>query len=135
MTTSTIESVIKQALKTFSFTNKDTLENFNKNFSKLLSQVSNISSEDIHFENYLLTQQVREIKRYRSDKVSNSIKVDVYHINRAPVTYIQIFENELVTLGVFVIREGPSGGDSTKIVVDCIRIWQDEAPLSLRGQN
>ncbi|KAI5713689.1 hypothetical protein M8J76_003561 [Diaphorina citri] len=106
MTTSTIESVIKQALKTFSFTNKDTLENFNKNFSKLLSQVSNISSEDIHFENYLLTQQVREIKRYRSDKVSNSIKVDVYHINRAPVTYIQIFENELVTLGVFVIREG-----------------------------
>ncbi|KAL1449677.1 hypothetical protein WDU94_002162 [Cyamophila willieti] len=35
-----------------------------------------------------------------------SIVVNVYHINRAPVTYIQIFENELVTLGVFVIREG-----------------------------
>uniref|UniRef100_A0A8D9BWB5 2-aminoethanethiol dioxygenase n=1 Tax=Cacopsylla melanoneura TaxID=428564 RepID=A0A8D9BWB5_9HEMI len=103
---STIENVIKQAVKTFSFSNKDTLKKFNENFTKLLTQVSAVTSEDIQFDEHLLTQQIREVKRYRPDTLTNSIQVDVYQINRAPVTYIQIFENELVTLGVFVIREG-----------------------------
>lgn len=99
-----IEAVVRQAMKTFLLSNKDSLKSFNENFSKLLGLVSNITSDDINFEQQLLTQQVQEIRRCQNDQ--QSIQLQVQYIHRAPVTYIKIFENEIVTLGVFVVREG-----------------------------
>jgi len=87
-----IEKVVQMAIGTFSKS-----ENFPQKLEKLLNQTSLLTGRDVGMEKY-----------------SNSNSADssccsprrMAQASVAPVTYIKVVENPIVSIGIFIIREG-----------------------------
>lgn len=84
-----IEKVYKMAMGTFPKS-----ENFAQKLENLINQTSLLTGRDVGMEKY-----------------SNFNSVDTSHSHRkpqpiAPVTYIKVVENPVVSIGIFIIREG-----------------------------
>ncbi|XP_046383336.1 2-aminoethanethiol dioxygenase [Ischnura elegans] len=84
---SAIERLIIQAIRTFSRQKPLSPQSFQNSFSQLKSLADNITAEDVNLHDSLAQYNV-----IRSSAQG------------APVTYIEIFENEDVTVGIFVLK-------------------------------
>lgn len=92
---SLIESVIRQTLTTFS-RRPQTVTSFEDNLAKLKSQVNKLTSADVKLDRNLLLNKSDEVSKNRSPSPSDD----------APVTYIEIYEDPDVTIGIFVLKSG-----------------------------
>lgn len=91
---SMIEAVKRQALITFS--SKLSSLAFEENLTKLKLLASKLTSADVKLDKSLL-----------HSAESDSECKDSWSRNRlAPVTYIEIFENTVITIGIFVLKSG-----------------------------
>lgn len=83
-----LEKVLQLALGTFTKS-----ENFKHKLEKLVTQTSQLTGKDVGLENCrtLVTTQPPQSQHSRKP---------------APVTYIKVVENPVVSIGIFVIREG-----------------------------
>lgn len=84
---SVIESVIRQALTTFS-RRPQSVTTFEDNLAKLKAQVNKLTSADVKLDPNLLLHK-------------NEVSKD-----DAPVTYIEVYEDSDVTIGIFVLKNG-----------------------------
>ncbi|XP_075229211.1 2-aminoethanethiol dioxygenase [Lycorma delicatula] len=91
---SLIEAVKRQALITFS--SKLPSLSFEENFTKLKLLASKLTSADVKLDKSLLT----------SVETDSECKTTWNQDRLAPVTYIEIFENSDVTIGIFVLKSG-----------------------------
>lgn len=91
---SLIEAVKRQALLTFS--SKLSSLSFEENLSKLKLLTSRLSSADVKLDKSLLY----------SEECDGDRKPGWNDNRLAPVTYIEIFENSDVTIGIFVLKSG-----------------------------
>lgn len=91
---SLIDAVKRQALVTFS--SKLSALSFEENLTKLKHLVSKVTSGDVKLDKSLLTG-VESDSEYKEGWCQNRL---------APVTYIEIFENSDVTIGIFVLKSG-----------------------------
>lgn len=98
--TSKIECVLKQALTTFS--GSYTSKAFHDNLVKLKRSANELDARSVGLDFRLLRWDTYELN-YNLDKLSAS--TFKRHL-QAPVTYIEVFENEHVSIGVFVLRDG-----------------------------
>ncbi|XP_054712958.1 2-aminoethanethiol dioxygenase-like [Uloborus diversus] len=85
---SLVEVIAKQAQATFS--KSITEETFVESFNKLVRSVSRIRAADLHVNK-------DAIRTANSGNSSNSI---------APVTYIEVAENQTFSMGIFLLRSG-----------------------------
>jgi len=89
MSNSLLNRILKQAMITFSQNHNKGLMNlnsdplFNQNIAEVRRLTSNLTSEDVFFEPHLILDRRK----------------------RAPVTYIGLFENQIATLGIFVLND------------------------------
>ncbi|XP_066158089.1 2-aminoethanethiol dioxygenase [Euwallacea fornicatus] len=83
-----IINVLKQAILTFT-TKKQKPESFPANLEGLISLLNNTTSEHVNFPNQFMNPQLWE------------------HPEKAPVSCIEIFEDDHVTMGIFVLK--PNG--------------------------
>lgn len=88
---SLIERILKQALKTFARSNTN-VNLFKDNFAKLKSLADNVSAGDVKLDRCLL------------DWTSNTVSSK--NVRKPPVTYIEIYEDNAVTIGIFILRDG-----------------------------
>jgi len=98
--TSIIECVLKQALTTFSglYTSKA----FHDNLVKLKQNANELDAQSVGLDFRLLRRDTFELNN-SLDKWSGSTFI---HRRQAPVTYIEVFEDKHVSIGVFVLRDG-----------------------------
>ncbi|KAK7789375.1 hypothetical protein R5R35_007849 [Gryllus longicercus] len=85
-----IQSVSKQALKTFGANTFNA--SFEDNFAKLKSLVDSISAVDVNLDCRLLEGPI-------SCPSSR-------HMKKPPISYIKVFENDILSIGIFVLRPG-----------------------------
>ncbi|XP_071441479.1 2-aminoethanethiol dioxygenase [Hetaerina americana] len=85
---SVVEKLIIQAIQTFSRTKAPSTQSFQSNFSQLKLLAEKITAEDVNLH--------ESLSKYNKKRSSNG--------QDAPVTYIEIFENEDVTVGIFVLK-------------------------------
>lgn len=85
---SQIERVLRQALTTFSGTPQD----FRGNFTKLIENVGELDARSVGLDTGLL--------RYETPGERPQER------RQAPITYVEIFQNELVTVSLFVLNDG-----------------------------
>jgi len=98
--TSKIECVIKQAITTFS--GSYTSKAFHDNLIKLKRNANELDARSIGLDFRLLRWDTYELNN-NLDKLSGSSFI---RRHQAPVTYIEVFEDENVSIGVFVLRDG-----------------------------
>lgn len=98
--TSKIECVLKQALSTFS--GSYTSKAFHDNLVKLKRTANELDARSVGLDFRLLRWDTYELI-HNLDKLSEPIFI---HRRQAPVTYIEVFENHNVSIGVFVLRDG-----------------------------
>lgn len=98
--TSKIECVLKQALTTFS--GSYTSKAFHDNLVKLKRNANELDAYSVGLDFRLLRWDAYELNN-SIDKLSGSTFI---HHHRAPVTYIGVFEDQHVSIGVFVLRNG-----------------------------
>lgn len=98
--TSKIECVIKQAITTFS--GSYTSKAFHDNLIKLKHNANELTARSIRLDFRLLRWDTFELNN-NLDKFSGSTFI---HSRQAPVTYIAVFEDKNVSIGVFVLRDG-----------------------------
>lgn len=91
---SLIEAVKRQALITFS--SKLSSLSFEENLTKLKLLTSKLTSADVKLDKSLLSNVEGD----------GECKATWNHNRLAPVTYIEIFENSDVTIGIFVLKSG-----------------------------
>lgn len=100
MMASKIECVLKQALTTFS--GSYTSKAFHDNLIKLKRSANELDAQSVGLDLRLLRWDTYEL--YHSlDKLS---RTTIIHHRQAPVTYIEVFEDQNVSVGVFVLRDG-----------------------------
>lgn len=80
-----IVSTFRQAIQTFNF---DTKTDFSKNLNKLKSMMDRLKAEDLGFDNKL-----NELATWQKP-------------NKAPCTYIEIYQDESVNMSIFVLKPG-----------------------------
>jgi len=97
---SKMECVLKQALATFS--GSYTSKAFHDNLVKLKRNAKDLDSLSVGLDLKLLQWDMYELNN-SLDKLSRT-KYIPHH--QAPVTYIEVFENEHISVGVFVLRDG-----------------------------
>lgn len=97
--TSKIESVLRQALTTFSgaYTSKA----FHDNLVKLKQNANELDARSVGLDFRLLRWDTYELNH----NIDISGSTFVQH-RQAPVTYIEVFEDQNVSIGVFVLRDG-----------------------------
>lgn len=100
MMTSKIECVLKQALTTFS--GSYTSKAFHDNLVKLKRSANELDARSVGLDFRLLRWDTYELNN-SLDKVSGS---SILRRRQAPVTYIEVFEDQHVSIGVFVLRDG-----------------------------
>lgn len=83
-----VEVLYRQALKTFSRKSGEVSKSFEENFSKLKTLANQITSEDVKLE--------RCLERKRDELESR----------RAPVTYVEMYEDDNITMGIFIVKAG-----------------------------
>ncbi|XP_022189600.1 2-aminoethanethiol dioxygenase-like [Nilaparvata lugens] len=88
-----IEAVKRQALSTFSKNCSSVY--FEENLSKLRLLASKLTSSDVELDKSLLLN---------SDLPNTNIKSSKSRL--APVTYIEVFENPDITIGIFILKSG-----------------------------
>lgn len=98
--TSKIECVLKQALTTFS--GSYTSKAFHDNLVKLKRNANELDARSVGLDFRLLRWDTYELNN-NLDKVSGS---SFLRRRQAPVTYIEVFEDQHVSIGVFVLRDG-----------------------------
>jgi len=98
--TSKIECVIRQAINTFS--GSYTSKAFHDNLIKLKRNANELDARSIGLDFRLLRWDTYELNN-NLDKLSGSTFI---RRHQAPVTYIEVFEDENVSIGVFVLRDG-----------------------------
>ncbi|CAI6360132.1 unnamed protein product [Macrosiphum euphorbiae] len=98
--TSKIECVIRQAITTFS--GSYTSKAFHDNLIKLKRNANELDARSIGLDFRLLRWDTYELHN-NLDKLSGSTFI---RRHQAPVTYIEVFEDENVSIGVFVLRDG-----------------------------
>lgn len=98
--TSKIECVLKQALTTFS--GSYTSKAFHDNLVKLKQNANELDARSVGLDFRLLRWDTFELNN-SLDKLSGSTFI---HRHQAPVTYIEVFEDQHVSVGVFVLRDG-----------------------------
>lgn len=98
--TSKIECVVKQAIITFSDSLKSS--DFHDNLLKLKRNTKELDAQSVGLDLRLLQWDVYELKK-RLDQLSKPL---FSRYCRTPVTYIRVFENKSVSLGLFVLRNG-----------------------------
>lgn len=98
--TSKIECVLKQALTTFS--GSYTSKAFHDNLVKLKQNANELDARSVGLDFRLLQWDIFELNN-SLDKLSGSTFI---HRRQAPVTYIEVFEDQHVSIGVFVLRDG-----------------------------
>lgn len=98
--TSKIECVLRQALTTFSgaYTSKA----FHDNLVKLKRIANELDARSVGLDFRLLRWDTYELN-YSLDKLPGSTFI---RHHQAPVTYIEVFEDQNVSIGVFVLRDG-----------------------------
>lgn len=96
---SKIECVLKQALTTFS--GSYTSKAFHDNLVKLKRNANELDARSVGLDFRLLRWDTYELNNSLDKSESTFI-----HRHRAPVTYIEVFEDEHVSIGVFVLRDG-----------------------------
>ncbi|KAK7869574.1 hypothetical protein R5R35_003366 [Gryllus longicercus] len=87
---SVIECVWRQALHTFA--RSHTVQSFEDHFARLKALADSVSANDVKLDRCLL------------EWTSNSNSSN--HVRKPPVTYIEIYEDHAVTIGIFVLRSG-----------------------------
>jgi len=87
-----IDRVFQLAMSTF--TKKD---NFKQKLEKLVQQSSLITGKDVGLDNY------RSLALPPEEEESGERENLSY---RAPVTYVKVVENPVVSMGIFIVREG-----------------------------
>lgn len=93
-----IDIVKRQALLTFS-KRKTNSTSFDDNLAKLKNQVSRLTCADVKLDRNLLDGQSGEwIRDIKKSGYSSS--------STAPVTYIEIYDDSDITIGIFVLRSG-----------------------------
>lgn len=97
--TSKIECVLKQALTTFS--GSYTSKAFHDNLVKLKRNANELDARSIGLDFRLLRWDTYELNNSQDKSEATFIRR-----HRAPVTYIEVFEDEHVSIGVFVLRDG-----------------------------
>lgn len=98
--TSKIECVLRQALITFSGAN--TSKAFHDNLVKLKRNANELDARSVGLDFRLLRWDTYELNR-NFDNLPESTYI---HRHQAPVTYIEVFEDQNVSIGVFVLRDG-----------------------------
>lgn len=98
--TSKIECVLRQALITFSGAN--TSKAFHDNLVKLKRNANELDARSVGLDFRLLRWDTYELNR-NFDNLPESTSI---HHHQAPVTYIEVFEDKNVSIGVFVLRDG-----------------------------
>lgn len=88
MATSVVDNLVKQALLTFCKASVLPSSNLEENLSKLKLLANKIKASDVYFDHALL-----------------EIRPTVKNIRQPPVTYIEIFEDSTITVGIFVVRK------------------------------
>lgn len=84
---SRIEALWIQALKTFTGRSNVKFEMCQKNFNKLKCLMNEITADDVHVDKKVL---------------------DYVRINPAPMYVIEVFENQDITIAVFLLKTGAS---------------------------
>lgn len=97
---SKIECVLRQALTTFS--GSYTSKTFHDNLVKLKRIANELDSRSVALDIRLLRWDTFELNN-SIDKLSGSTFI---RRHQAPVTYIEVFEDQNVSIGVFVLRDG-----------------------------
>ncbi|XP_050430282.1 2-aminoethanethiol dioxygenase [Adelges cooleyi] len=97
---SKIECVLKQSLITFS--GSHTSKTFHDNLIKLKRYANELDANSITLDNRLLRCDTYELNS-SFDKLSGSVLIRRV---RAPVTYIEVYEDQNVSIGIFVLRNG-----------------------------
>lgn len=97
--TSKIECVLKQALTTFS--GSYTSKAFHDNLVKLKRSANELDARSVGLDFRLLQYDTYELSSL--NKLSGSTFI---RRNQAPVTYIEVYEDKNVSIGVFVLRDG-----------------------------
>lgn len=94
MSTSLIQHVARQAYQTFQYIRSSTSHSLPapcpENLQKLTNLINQLTANDVSFNQALV-----------SDKTLYSSSD-----HTPPVTYVQIFENDLFTMGIFVVKNG-----------------------------
>lgn len=98
--TSKIECVLRQALITFSGAN--TSKAFHDNLVKLKRNANELDARSVGLDFRLLRWDTDESIR----NFNNLPECTFIHRHPAPVTYIEVFEDQNVSIGVFVLRDG-----------------------------
>lgn len=86
-----LDRVLQLAMTTFS-----KADNFKQTLERLVQQSSLITGKDVGLENY------RSLKSQEDDTS------DPNSSYRAPVTYIKVVENPVISMGIFIVGEGES---------------------------
>lgn len=97
---SKIECVLRQALTTFS--GSYTSKTFHDNLVKLKRIANELDARSVALDIRLLRWDTFELNN-SFDKLSGSTFI---RRHQAPVTYIEVFEDQNVSIGVFVLRDG-----------------------------
>lgn len=98
--TSKIECVVKQAVITFSDSLKSS--DFHDNLVELKQNANELDSQSVGLDLRLLQWDVYELKK-RLDQLPKPL----FARNcQTPVTYILVYENKNVSIGLFVLRNG-----------------------------
>lgn len=99
--TSKIECVLRQALTTFS--GSYTSKAFHDNLVKLKRNANELDARSVGLDFRLLRCDTFELNA-GLNKLSGTTTFIRRH--RAPVTYIEVYEDQNVSIGVFVLRDG-----------------------------
>lgn len=99
--TSKIECVLKQALTTFS--GSYTSKAFHDNLVKLKRSANELDAQSVGLDFRLLRWDAHELNNGGVDRLCGAA---FRRRHQVPVTYIEVFENEHVSIGVFVLRDG-----------------------------
>lgn len=97
---SKIEVVLKQALTTFS--GSYTSKAFHDNLVKLKRSANELDARSVGLDFRLLRWDTYELNNSLDQLSGTTFK----RRHQVPVTYIEVFENEHVSIGVFVLRDG-----------------------------
>jgi cysteamine dioxygenase len=97
---SKIECVLRQALTTFS--GSYTSKTFHDNLVKLKRIANELDARSVALDVRLLRWDTFELNN-SLDQLSGSTFI---RRHQAPVTYIEVFEDQNVSIGVFVLRDG-----------------------------